>query len=523
MSAVSSSAPAAIARSRGRALPPWWPLAALTLAAAALRLSTLDLQSFWYDEAFTPVHVLRHGLGATLHNVTRTENTPPLWYVIAWVFQRLFGDGEVALRLPSALAGIALVPVSWALGKELAGRDRTGRHSLALASPNRPAIGCAALAAFGPLFVWYSQEARAYEPFALAAGAAMLCCLCAERDPTPGRLGAFAATAALALLTQYFAVFLLAPMVLWLALDGRALVRKMLAVGAIAAVGGALVPLLVTQGGHGTQWIGRWPLSERIPAIGQYYLTGASGEPLGHGIALLIALPLIAGCVIGLLPLLEGAPPSARRPAPPGLAAARRGSFFALLVAGGGVLLPLLLALLGADYLAPRNLIGAMVAVNALVAVLCCWPGAGRWGPTLLAAGVIGLGAVSIDVNFSPRLQRGDWRGVAKLLGPAGSRRAVTTVELGAAPLEYYLPGLHNLARGRIVLLDEIAETGYAPLRASAGEPPAPGFTLASRRNLHGLIVYRFTAARPLPVSEAALRRHVITLARPEVLVGRAR
>jgi len=373
------------------------------------------------------------------------------------------------------------------------------------------------------LFVWYSQEARAYELFALFAAAAMLCCARAEREPTARRLAAFAVTGALALLTQYFAVFLLAPMALWLVLDESATrsgrLGKLAAIGAVAAVGAALIPLIVTQGGHGTQWIGRWPLSERLPAIAQYYLTGASGEPLGHGLALLIALPLLAGSVIGLVPLLEGAPSRSRPLLEPGLREARRGAVFAALVAGGGVLLPLLLALLGADYLAPRNLIGAMVAVSALIAVLCCWPGAGRWGSVLLAAGVLGLGAVSIDVNFSPRLQRGDWRGVARLLGNGGPLRAVTSVELGSAPLEYYLPGLHNLAPGRTVLLDEIDETGYSPLRASAGQAPAPGFTLVARSNLHGLIVYRFRASRPEPVSEAALRRHVITLARPEVLV----
>ncbi|HLH14950.1 MAG TPA: hypothetical protein VKV16_09190, partial [Solirubrobacteraceae bacterium] len=69
--------PAARARERVSRLPAWWPLAALTLLAAALRLSTLNLQSFWYDEAFTPVHVLHASLGATLRSVVHSENTPP--------------------------------------------------------------------------------------------------------------------------------------------------------------------------------------------------------------------------------------------------------------------------------------------------------------------------------------------------------------------------------------------------------------------------------------------------------------
>ncbi len=96
-----------------RRLPAWWPLAALTLLAAVLRFATLGEQSFWYDEAFTPVHVLHAGLGATLHAVVHTENTPPLWYLLAWVDARIFGDGAIALRFPSALAGVATVPVVW--------------------------------------------------------------------------------------------------------------------------------------------------------------------------------------------------------------------------------------------------------------------------------------------------------------------------------------------------------------------------------------------------------------------------
>jgi hypothetical protein len=67
--------------------------------------------------------------------------------------------------------------------------------------------------------------------------------------------------------------------------------------------------------------------------------------------------------------------------------------------------------------------------------------------------------------------------------------------------------------------VSEIDETGYAPLRASAGRAPAPGFGFSEQRNVDGLIVYRFVSSVPRAVSEATLRRHVITLAHPEVLV----
>ena len=185
MSAIGSAgvrpaAPATRAHSRLTRLAPWWPLAAITLLAAALRLATLDLQSFWYDEAFTPVHVLHPSLLSTLRSVSHTENTPPLWYLLAWADSRVLGTGEIALRLPSALAGIATVPVAWAIGRELADR--------------RAAIVCATLVAVNPLLVWYSQEARAYGLFVLMAALAMLCFVRAEREPTAGRMGAFALT-----------------------------------------------------------------------------------------------------------------------------------------------------------------------------------------------------------------------------------------------------------------------------------------------------------------------------------------
>jgi mannosyltransferase len=501
-----------------RRLAPWWPLAALTLLAAVLRLATLGEQSFWYDEAFTPVHVLHTGLGATLHAVVHTENTPPLWYLLAWVDARIFGDGAIALRLPSALAGIATVPVVWAIGERLGGR--------------RAALIAAAIVAVDPLMVWYSQEARAYGLYVLFAALAMLCFVRALQAPTRVRLAGFALAGALALLTHYFAVFLLIPMCVWLLLDARVRRAALPAVGALVVVGLALLALISAQGGHGTQWIGRWALSSRLQAIPQYYLTGYSGASLGHGIELLVALPVLLGVALGAWRLFA-APDVAGAGA--GVPDARRAVWIALSIAAFAVLAPILLAALGADYLAPRNLVGAMIPVTVLIALLLAHADAavagmppGTVATAIAATVVVALLAISLDVDASPRLQRGNWRDVARAIRRAAEPRrgpvAITTVELGAAPLEYYLSDLRlrNLARHASVTVSEIDETGYAPLRRSAGRAPAPGFDLRERRNVDGLIVYRFVSSIPRLVSEAQLRRHVITLAHPEVLVPAA-
>ena len=407
MSAVASAAQPA-ARRAARVLPSWWPLAALIVLAAILRLATLGQQSFWYDEAFTPVHVLHSGLGATLRAVAHTENTPPLWYLIAWLDVRVLGDGAFALRLPSALAGVLTVPVVWAIGEQLAGRPIEDRP----AAGRRVALIGAAIVAVNPLLVWYSQEARAYALFVLFSALAMLCFVRVVREPTRGRVAAFALSGSLALLTHYFAVFLLLGMVLWL-LRERALRRAALpAIGVLALVGLALLPLISAQGGHGTQWIGRWALSSRLQAIPQYYLTGYSGSSLGHGVELLVALPILAGVALGAWRLLGGASPRAPAPAlspasADGAGAAREdsgsaaepdarlreGALIALLITACGVLLPIVLAVFGADYLAPRNLVGAMIPLSVLLAILLAAADTGGLvrGSALSARAPVGL------------------------------------------------------------------------------------------------------------------------------------
>ncbi len=535
-------------RAKLKGVAAWWPLAALVVGAAALRLSTLHLQSFWYDEAYVPVHTLHPSLGATWEAVVKRENTPPVWYVLIWGWSRIFGTGEVVLRLPSALAGVATVVVAWGIGWELAGR--------------RAAIATAALVASNPLLVWYSQEARAYGLFVALSALAMWCWLRADSNPTPGRLTAFAASGAAALATHYFAVFLIAPMCVWLL--GRALKRParpdadpghcagsphdgshvpparasppcvaqlgpgtprshrlfqntslrkrerwkvtLPAVAAVGAVGVALVPLALAQGGHGTQWIGEWALASRLETIPQYYLTGYSGAPLGHGVELLVALTIVAGMGYGLWRALTPREADA--------------ALMALGLAASGVLIPVAMAVAGADYLAPRNVVAATVPLTAGIAVIVTAQRTGRTGMVLAGVIAVAFAAISVDVNLSPRLQRGDWRGLAQAIGRSPQAgRAITTVELGAAPLEYYLPPLHNPPLGSTVRVSEIDETGYPPLVAGAGEPPAPGFRLVAHRDVNGLVLYRFLSATPRTVSEAALREHVITAAHPEVLV----
>src|SRR5205807_1214338 len=79
-----------------------------------------------------------------LHNLRATDNHPPLYFLILWLTVRAFGYGQLAVHIPTIVAGTLLIPVVYITGCELFDR-RTGAFA-------------ALLTAIAPLLVWYSQE-----------------------------------------------------------------------------------------------------------------------------------------------------------------------------------------------------------------------------------------------------------------------------------------------------------------------------------------------------------------------------
>ena len=127
-----------------------WPALALALLALAVRLYNLTYHSLWFDEAMS-VYWARSTTARILEvsmNLVE-DRLPPLYYLLLHYWRLLLGDGELAVRLPSVLLGTLLVPIVYRLGLDLF-RSR------------RIAVLAAALTAFNPFLVWYSQEARMY-------------------------------------------------------------------------------------------------------------------------------------------------------------------------------------------------------------------------------------------------------------------------------------------------------------------------------------------------------------------------
>src|SRR5262249_56664736 len=86
----------------------------------------------------------------------------------------LGGPSEWVLRLPSALAGVAMVPAMAWLAIRWTGRDS--------------AAAAAWIAAGSPFLVWYSQECRNYAFLMLAAVLATASLLALHEQVTPWRV-----------------------------------------------------------------------------------------------------------------------------------------------------------------------------------------------------------------------------------------------------------------------------------------------------------------------------------------------
>jgi Dolichyl-phosphate-mannose-protein mannosyltransferase len=173
----------------------WSPTRALIVVGAAavlgLVLRLLLVRGIWVDEAIS-VHQAHMSLSGMLHDLRATDNHPPAYFLILWATVRVLGSGELAVHVPTIIAGTLLIPAVYVTGRELFDR-RTG-------------LLAAAFTAVAPLLVWYSQEARPYAFFMLFATLAVWAQVRVLRD---GRIRFWVAYGALTIAlvyTHYFSV-----------------------------------------------------------------------------------------------------------------------------------------------------------------------------------------------------------------------------------------------------------------------------------------------------------------------------
>jgi mannosyltransferase len=465
-------------------------LVSIVVAGAAVRFAGLGSQSWSPDEGVT-VALMKLSFGDLFTGIRHSESTPPLYYVLAWVWAKIFGLNEAGLRSLSALAGTATIPVAYAAGAALVTR--------------RAGLVVAALAAFAPLLVWYSQEARSYALLVLLVTASLAFF-------ARGELGWWAAASAAALLTHYFAAFVIVPEAAWLAYRERR--RAVVPLAFVVGVGAALLPLAIAQRATGhTSWIGDVPLGQRVKEVPKKFLIGEQGSPGDFG-SLAEKLKFV-----GLLLAAAGVALVAAR----GSRREKRGAIVAGSIGVAALLVPLVLKVTGLDYFAAYNLQAIWIPVAIVVAAGFGALRAGRLGLGLAAAMCALFLAVVIEVDSKPTLQRFDSRGVAHALGgPVAPRAIVASPEVVGHPLQAYMPGLvpPPLAGVRVREVDVVGmHSQDESTRDQRPRPPSRRFKPAGVRVTDTYTIVRWRSAKPARVLPRQLLAVGIGEPPPAVLV----
>jgi 4-amino-4-deoxy-L-arabinose transferase-like glycosyltransferase len=395
----------------------FWILAGLTVAAAVLRFITLGVQSYHHDEVVTAGRILRGSFGHAMDTVGVSESTPPLYYALAWFWTQATANTEFGLRSLSALAGVATVPVVYLIATELRGR--------------RAGLLAAALAAFNPMLLWYSQEARAYSLLVLLCAVSMLFCFRALRRGRRRDFLLWGLASGLALATHYFAVFpILAEAALLIRRRGVRAATAGFAIVLLSAL--ALAPLAIHQmsSGH-AEWISSLSLGHRVWETVATFVSGETGDIIGQPERPELAYVPLALCLAAFALLAFRAGREERR-------AAR----WPLAVGLAAVAIPIAVALVdpGKDFVLARNLMPGLIPLLIVVAIAATLPSARRLGAVLGAALLAYSVGFCVWVSVSPELQRPNWDSVAGRLGEPTQPRATVTWTIGEAPLRYYLP-----------------------------------------------------------------------------------
>lgn len=166
-----------------------------------MRFLHLGRQSIWLDEAFSlyyarqsPVHVITR--------VLRSDNHPPLYYLLLHVWTDVFGTSALAGRSLSAVFSAAVIPVVYALGKLLVD-SRTG-------------LVAALLVALAPFQIAEAREMRNYSLLALLAATSYYFFFRLQLGKGGrGSAAAYVVFTAAMLYTHIFGVFVLAAQALY--------------------------------------------------------------------------------------------------------------------------------------------------------------------------------------------------------------------------------------------------------------------------------------------------------------------
>jgi len=205
-------------------------LGAVLVVGLLARLPGLG-ESLWYDEIwYTSSGMFRTPLLESFE----LDTHPPLYAIVARAWVALAGDGEISVRIPSLVFGLASIVMTWALARRWIG--------------DAVALPAALLVALSPPHIWYSVEAKV-NMLAVLLGLAVL-----WRAETAWRLRRrrdwvlLAVASIAALCTHMYSVWVVGTAFAWLGCQAlrrerRSLVAPTLVTAFVVALG--FVPVVI--------------------------------------------------------------------------------------------------------------------------------------------------------------------------------------------------------------------------------------------------------------------------------------
>jgi hypothetical protein len=433
------------------------------------------------DEIYTRNILGEHSLGGLWRQIRATESTPPLYYLLAKLSSDVAGTrSAVAMRLPSALALIASVPVGYLALRRLIGP--------------RGALAAAAIIAVNPNLLSFATDARSYALLVLTGLLSLWGFSAVLERPSWRRHAAWALASVACVWTHYFGAFLVAGealiLLVMLADSRRATIAWCLVIAAGVA---PLIPLLAHQNGsEDSAFIAGISLGSRVQSTVRQFAMGANVprtwlEAAGLGLA---GLGALAGVVIAV----RRRPPGAR-------------VLLGLAVVALGV--PLAMAVLGLeDRFYSRN----------VVAVLPLCAGIAALG--LLRARAVPLGVylalcvlTTVWVATNWRYEQLDWRSAAARIAAVDPGAAVVSTDPGnAVVLGTYL-GRPRAASARGDAVWVTIEPARGPHQRALGPVPLPagvltalhGFRPVRELDVHGFRLVLERAPAPEEIDAAQL------------------
>ncbi len=170
------------------------------VVAAGLLLRFWTRSGLWLDEALT-VDIARLPLHE-IPNALKHDGAPPLYYYLLHFWIVLFGQSNDAVRALSGLFAVLTLPVGWLCGRRLGGRAVAWTMLVLLAS--------------APFAVYYATESRMYALVILLTGCGFLALARAVSAPRAGNLIAVAVVTAALLYSQYWSIYLVGFVGIWL-------------------------------------------------------------------------------------------------------------------------------------------------------------------------------------------------------------------------------------------------------------------------------------------------------------------